>query len=226
MLEDAGLHGTLDLERDPRHILLDALLLENNDFEGARQRYEWLSESDGPEQIFALDRLTALGASVLAVEALERIGQDLSRDDRSQLTDLKLKAALRSSSLATVSELIQSDSINVSDISEDHFAEFVKRTRVALSGDDINEKILALDIYNRFEANFENEELEPLAKSALVSVLGKTSEKTTTESDNEATYFANRPALVRQTLSSDTAKNFISDISKDLIEAEKILSDG
>ena len=62
--------------------------------------------------------------------------------------------------------------------------------------------------------------------SALVSVLGKTSEKTTTESDNEATYFANRPALVRQTLSSDTAKNFISDISKDLIEAEKILSDG
>jgi len=66
MLQDAGLHNTKATQRDPRHILLDALLLESSDLNDAKQRYEWLSKSDGPEQIIALDRLSALGPGDVA----------------------------------------------------------------------------------------------------------------------------------------------------------------
>ena len=226
MLQDAGLHGTPAFERDPRHILLDALLLEGHDPNGARQRYEWLSERDGSEQIIAIDRLTELGSSAIAAKSLDRMTEDLSFTDTSQLAELKLKAVFESGQILNVSKLLKSGSLSAADFTNESLTALEGLTRSALLGDNINEKITALDLYSEFPDYYETQDFEEVVERAFGSIIGASVE---TVKEVEITVPTDPSHLASKSLkkvNSENANNFISDISEDLMKAQKVLSNG
>lgn len=226
MLEDAELHSTSATERDPRHIFLDALLLESRDPSGARQRYEWLSKNDGPEQILALDRLTVLGASKFASDSLDRLGQDLSLTDPSRLAELKMRAALETGRLSDVSTLLRSGSIVLADVTDETKVTLVNMTRTALSGDDVSKQIAALDLYSRFASFYVDQDLETAAELAFDTIIGTVSEAEYIEGKDRVADFGKESLHELKKVNSEDVSRFISDISKDLVDAERILSNG
>jgi hypothetical protein len=72
-LIDAGLHGQKYHNRDPEHVLLDALLRLEREPVSARYRLSWLAERDGPEQLIAIDLMRKASAAPAAQTALNRL---------------------------------------------------------------------------------------------------------------------------------------------------------
>lgn len=225
MLQDAGLHNVTAYARDPRHILLDALLLETNDPKGAKQRYEWLSAHKGSVQMIAIERLTSLGEGEFASNSLTRLGEDFSLGNPSQITDLKVKAAFETAELSSVSDLLKSGSVDIESISVEHKEQLAERLQAALLNDNQKEKIFALDILSEFGNLLENRDFDKNAELALVSLLGA-DQKLEQKLQPKNVNLPKRPALVRQTINADTTKQFITDISADINAAQKVLSNG
>lgn len=226
MLQDARLHDTEATERDPRHILLDALLLESSDPTGARERYEWLTENGGPEQILALDRLTILGGNKFASESLDRLAQDLSLANPSHLVDRKMRAALESGELSDVSSILNSRLINPTDLKSETLTLLVDHTRTALSGDNLIEKITALDLYSGFPNLYVDQDLEADATLAFETIIGVGSDESNIVEKDRASVLVNASSLALETTNSGTVSQFILDMSDDLMTAERILSNG
>lgn len=226
MLQDAGLHNTKATERDPRHVLLDALLLERLDPSGARQRYEWLTENGGPEQILALERLTILGDEKFATATLDRLAQDLSQNNPSYLANLKVKAALEGGELSDVSPILKSGLLNKTDVTNDTQALLVEHTRTALSGNNLIEKIAALDLYSGFPYLYVDQDLEAEADLAFKTIIGAGSEESNITEKEQTTVSVNASSPAMNATNSGTVSQFISDISDDLMTAERILSNG
>ena len=234
MLEDAELHGTDVTKRDPRHILLETLLLEIHHPEEARLRFKWLSEHDGPEQLIAIERLTANGDADFAADSLARLGEDSSQADKRQLADLKMKAILTQGQLSDISFFLKSGSIDLAEITPDRQATLVEMTRKALIGDDTLEKIVALDLYSEFTSLYADQNVEETVDLALLSILGTHPDTKGTPSNShknpgrkeQATRQNSETSQSTGRINSAEANRVILEISEDLLEAEKVLTNG
>ena len=238
MLEDAKLHGTVVTKRDPRHILLESLLLEIHHPEEARLRFKWLSEHDGPEQFIAIERLTANGDADLAANSLDRLAEHSSQADRQKLTDLKLKAVLAQGQLSDVSFFLKNGSINPTEITPDRRTTLIEMTRKALIGDDTLEKIVALDLYSEFTSLYNGQNVEETVDLALFSILGTHPDTENTSSKQhkksqpkgQASRNNSEPSTPARKspdrINSAEAHRVILEISEDLMEAQKVLKNG
>ena len=149
-LIDAQLHGQSHHDRDPEHILLEAIMTKSSDPVGARARLSWIAERDGPEQMVALDLMREIDAAPAAQSELQRLSE--SPDQRIRLSAERrlLSAAIDDADIEYVAELVTATN-NLAD-DADARARLAVRLEEAIDASDPLKAIQALDVIGRLDA--------------------------------------------------------------------------
>lgn len=149
-LIDAGLHGQARHDRDPEHILMDAILKMSRDPIGARSRLSWIAERDGPEQMVALDLMRKIDAAPAARSELQRLSESPDQHVRLNAEQRLLSAAIDDADIEYVAELVTGTNTLANDA---HARERLAiRLDEAIEADDPLKAVQALDVINRLEA--------------------------------------------------------------------------
>lgn len=149
-LIDAELHGQPRHDRDPEHILLEAIMKMTSDPVGARSRLSWIAERDGPEQMAALDLMRKIDAAPAARSELQRLSESPDKDVRLSAEQRLLSAAIDDADIEYVAELVTLTN-NLADDS-DARARLAVRLEEAIDATDPLKAIQALDVIGRLDA--------------------------------------------------------------------------
>lgn len=149
-LIDAELHGQSRHDRDPEHILLEAIMIMSSDPVGARSRLSWIAERDGPEQMAALDLMRKIDAAPAARSELQRLSESPDKDVRLSAEQRLLSAAIDDADIEYVAELVTLTN-NLADDS-DARARLAVRLEEAIDATDPLKAIQALDVIGRLDA--------------------------------------------------------------------------
>lgn len=149
-LIDAGLHGQPRHDRDPEHILMDAILKMSRDPIGARSRLSWIAERDGPEQMVALDLMRKIDAAPAARSELQRLSESPDQYVRLNAEQRLLSAAIDDADIEYVAELVTRTNNLAND--ENSRKRLAVRLDEAIEADDPLKAIQALDVIDRLEA--------------------------------------------------------------------------
>lgn len=149
-LIDAELHGQPRHDRDPEHILLEAIMKMTSDPVGARARLSWIAERDGPEQMAALDLMRKIDAAPAARSELQRLSESPDKDVRRSAEQRLLSAAIDDADIEYVAELVTLTN-NLAD-DTDARARLAVRLEEAIDATDPLKAIQALDVIGRLDA--------------------------------------------------------------------------
>ncbi|MEM7728171.1 MAG: hypothetical protein AAF311_02735 [Pseudomonadota bacterium] len=149
-LIDSGLHGHPVHDRDPEHVLLDALLHRASDPVSVRARLSWLAERDGPEQMIAIDLLRTLDAAPVAQSELRRLSTSPEAGVRIEAQQRLLAHAVEDADIALVAEMVTANN-NLAD-DPDSRARLAARLEATLDAGDPQAAIRALDVIDRMRA--------------------------------------------------------------------------
>jgi hypothetical protein len=149
-LIDAQLHGQPRHERDPEHILLEAIIKKSSDPVGARARLSWIAERDGPEQMAALDLMREIDAAPAAQYELQRLSESPDQGVRLSAEKRLLSAAIDDADIEYVAELVTFTN-NLAD-DADARARLAVRLEEAIDASDPLKAIQALDVIGRLDA--------------------------------------------------------------------------
>lgn len=160
-LIDSGLHGQPRHDRDPEHILLDAILKMSRDPVGARARLSWIAERDGPEQMAAIDLMRQIDAAPAARSELQRLSESPDQLVRNSAEQRLLATAIDDADLGYVAELVTATHKLAYDAPAR--ARLAVRLEEAIDAGDPLKAIQALDVIGRLEA--EGVEFSPTLKA-------------------------------------------------------------
>jgi hypothetical protein len=149
-LIDAKLHGQPYHDRDPEHILLDAIMKISRDPVGARSRLSWIAERDGPEQMIALDLMRKIDAAPAARSELKRLSESPDEHVRLNAEQRLLSSAIDDADIGYVAELVTSTNNLAND--EGARARLAVRLEEAIVADDPLKAVQALDVIGRLES--------------------------------------------------------------------------
>jgi hypothetical protein len=148
-LIDSKLHGQPHHDRDPEHILLDAILKMSRDPIGARSRLSWIAERDGPEQMVALDLMRQIDAAPAARSELQRLSESPDGYVRFNAEQRLLSSAIDDADIEYVAELVTSTNNLAND--DDARARLAVRLEEAIEAPDPLKAVQALDVIGRLE---------------------------------------------------------------------------
>lgn len=149
-LIDAGLHGEPHHDRDPEHILLDALLKMSRDPVGARSRLSWIAERDGPEQMVAIDLMRQIDAAPAARSELQRLSESPDQHVRLNAEQRLLATAIDDADIEYVAELVTGTNNLANDAPAR--ARLAVRLDEAIDAYDPLKVIQALNLIDRLES--------------------------------------------------------------------------
>lgn len=218
---DAGLHGQAHHDRDPEHVLLDALLRLKREPVSARARLSWLAERDGPEQLIAIDLLRRAQAGKVAQSELNRLSD--SPDDATRLgaQHRLLAHAIEDADFHQLAQMVTLSN-NLSD-DEESRERLSARLMEAVSSDDTLKAIQALDVFNRMQSNgmqFPDELTAKVDDRIAELTTGKVQEEAEAES-------LDLPgAKSPESFNGQGMSDYLNSISTDLNTYQEVLSRG
>jgi hypothetical protein len=227
MMIDAGVHGAHHHDRNPEHVLLDAILNLSRNPVAARARLSWLAERDGPEQLIAIDFLREMDAAGLADAAaiaqseLKRLSDSPDEVLRQGAQQRLLANAIEDSDIDLVAAMVTYNN-NLTD-DETSRQRLVARLEEAIGDDDPLIAIQALDVIGRMKAKgvvFTKE----LTRKADLRVAELTHDQAAAATE------ASKPDLPTGTtlgsLNAAELSNYLDELTDDLSAYEEVLNRG
>ncbi|WP_298915615.1 hypothetical protein [uncultured Algimonas sp.] len=220
-LIDGGLHGRAHHDRDPDHVLLDAMLLRSRDPVGARARLAWLAERDGPEQMTALDLMRTLDAAPAARSELKRLSDSPDAGVRLSAQQRLLATAIEEADIELVAEMVTSqNNLSEDDLSRERLA---ARLEEAIETGDPLTIVQALDVIDRLEAK--GVRFTPELKAKVAARIARLSEDVAVAQADFAA--ASLPVSARpDRLSGPELNDYLGTLSDDMDAYREVLSRG
>lgn len=151
-LGDSGLQGTAYWISSPRHILLQARLVQTAQPARSADYLRYLADRDGPEQLAAIDALWALDQQTSVAPALERMVAGTDQASRRRALQRQAVDAVRNRSLFDAAAIIE-DLINSGGTLPDGLIVGLgDQLATAMDSSEPQRRIEALDAFMRIEA--------------------------------------------------------------------------
>lgn len=220
-LIDAQLHGEPRHDRDPEHILLDAILKMSKDPIGARARLSWIAERDGPEQMVALDLMRTIDAAPAARSELQRLSESPDTYVRLNAEQRLLSAAIDDADIGYVAELVTKAN-NLAD-DDDARARLAVRLEEAIEANDPIKAVQAMNLIDRLLAK--GVEFSPELK---VKADARLAAMTTDALSVEATGFTSSlpEAIAPGPLNGPDLTDYLGTLNSDMDTYREVLSRG
>ena len=220
-LIDAGLHGQPHYDRDPEHVLLDALLRLRREPVSARARLSWLAERDGPEQLVAIDLLRRANAAPVAQSELRRLSD--SPDDMTRLgaQHRLLTHAVEDADINQLAQMVTVSNNLTGD--EESRARLTARLMDEISSEDPFRAVQALDVIDRMRSNgMEFSDALNAKVDVRIAELSASAQANKTKAQALALPDAKGP----ESFNEKGLSNYLETISNDLDTYQEVLSRG
>ena len=220
-LIDSDLHGQAHHDRDPEHVLLDAMLMASSNPVSARARLSWLAERDGPEQLIAIDLLREIDAAPVAQSELKRLSVSPDPYISHEAQHRLLAHAVEDADIAQLAQMV-TVSNNLTD-DEQSRARLSQRLSEMVDGDDVLKAIQALDVIDRMSSN--GMQFPEALNEKLKARIAQLSSEMMAEAPTPQTVSLPE-ASSPQTLNGQGLSDYLGDLSEEMTTYQEVLNRG